>query len=210
MMKQLKMAVVMTAAAAGTAQAADDWYLQAHGEFTRMQESRLDVAGAKAGDVEYDLEYAVGLAAGYQPAALPQTRFELEAMYREADFDDLANSTLAPGGFGGSIETYTLMVNGYYDVDMQTAWTPYIGAGIGVAQHEFDSITIQTADEDTVMAGQLMAGLSYTFDDYPVTIGGGYRFYTTQAPDFTDRSGASVEMDQYRSHNIEYFLRWKL
>ncbi len=185
---------------------ASPWYVQAHGEFTWMEDTDLDIGGAKAGDLEYDLEYAAGATLGYD---FQPFRVEIEAMYREADFDDLANSVVAPAGFGGSIETYTAMVNAYYDIDTGSNWAPYVGAGLGVAQHEFDSITIQTSDEDTVLAYQAMAGISYNFSDYPaITIGGGYRFFGTQSPEFSDRTGTKVELDNYAGHNLEYFIRW--
>lgn len=187
------------------------FYGQLHGELSFAEETSLDVNQSSVGDLEFDVEYAVGLAAGYIPASgnglYSNTRYELEVMYREVDFDSLSNTSLAPGGFGGSVESYTVMGNVYYDFHNESHWTPYIGAGLGYAQHQFDSITIQTDDEDGVFAYQAMAGLAHRIEPYDnVSVGFGYRYFGTQELEVRSRSGNSVAMD-YDSHNLEAFLR---
>ena len=212
-MKQFATVAALSAAMmiSGTQAQAGDWYGQLHGEFTWTEETDLDIAGTKVGDLKYDLEYAAGAALGYAPSAtqtmLDDMRFEAEVMYREADFDKLSG-VLAPGGFGGSLESYTLMGNAYYDFKNDTGFTPYIGVGAGMARHSFDSITIGVDDDDTTFVYQGMLGVSYAMQDWEgVTLGLGYRYFGSQDPDFSTRTGSKVDMD-YASHNLEYFLRY--
>ncbi len=193
---------------------ADDrpmFYGGIHGEVSWVEETDLHIADANVGELEFDLEYAVGASLGYMPpeesGILSNTRYEIELMYRETDFKDLNNSVIAPGGFGGSIESYVAMVNGYYDFDTGTRWMPYIGAGLGVALHTFDSITINTDDDDTVFAYQGMVGVAYRLKPYNHTyVGFGYRYFGTTDPQFSNSAGASVE-HEYDGHNIEASLR---
>lgn len=189
-----------------------DWYVGAHGEFSWVRDTDVNVGGANIGELSFDLEYAAGISVGYIPpvsnSVWDNTRWEIEAMYRETDFDNLTGVT-APGGVGGSIETYTAMANAYYDVDTGTGWAPYVGGGIGVAQHDFDSITTNTDDTDIVLAYQAMAGISYSFEDFSGwTVGLGYRYYGTQDPDFTTNAGASLD-HEYDGHNLEYSIRYQ-
>lgn len=204
-------ATTILSTAAAQAEERPAFYFGFHGELSWVQDTDLQIAGATVGDLEMDVEYAVGAALGYRPPVgagfLANTRYEIELMYRETDFNRLSNSTIAPGGFGGSVESYVAMANAYYDFDTGTRWTPYIGAGLGAAQHQFDSITINVDDDDTVFAYQGMAGVAYTLEPYSYThIGLGYRYFGTADPEFTTAGGASVE-HSYDGHNLEAFLR---
>lgn len=198
-------------AVSASAEQAPNWYFGLHGELSWVQETELKVAGADVGDLEMDVEYAVGVALGLTPfhhsPFWSNTRYELELMYRETDFDSLSNAALAPGGFGGSVESYVAMANAYYDFETGSRWRPYVGFGLGVAQQNFDSVTINTDDDDTVFAYQGMVGMSYTLEPYNYThVGFGYRYFGTADPSYTNSAGSSVE-HSYDGHNIEAFLR---
>ncbi len=204
--------VYMAHAASASANTQSPFYIGAHGELSFMQDTQLDIGGTDVGDLEHDLEYAVGLSVGYSPqmeGRLSQTRLELEIMYRESDFDELDGGTIAPEGVGGSIESYVGMVNGYYDFDTGSEWLPYLGAGLGVAQHKFDSLTINVADEDTALAYQGMAGVAYKLSSERLKnalIGVGYRYFGTADPNFSTTAGQSMEYS-YDGHNLEAFIR---
>lgn len=189
---------------------APGFYGQLHGELSFADDKDLDINGANAGDVAFDVEYAAGLALGYRPETsgfFGNTRWELEGTYRELDFDDISNPALAPGGFGGSVESYVFMANTYYDFYNSSNWTPYVGGGLGYANHQFDSITIQTDDDDGVFAYQAMAGVAYAIEPYNnVDVGLGYRYFGSDDISVRSSTGNNVEMD-YDSHNIEAFLR---
>ena len=62
-------------------------------------------------------------------------------------------------GINASLDTYSVMVNGYMDVPLGSAITPYLGAGVGYGWAEASAVGV-TADEDGVaIAG--MAGVSF-------------------------------------------------
>ena len=206
----LKAAAIATAFAAPAMAMKPGLYGQLHGELSFAEDEALDINGVNQGDVKYDVEYAIGLSLGYRPDSqgfLGSTRYEIETMYREADFDEFTNTTIAPGGFGGSIESYTLMGNVYYDYYNSSNWTPYVGLGLGVAQQNFDSVTINTDDDDTVLAYQAMLGVAHAIDPYDnVDVGFGYRYFGTDEINVTSSTGNNVSID-YGSHNFEAFIR---
>lgn len=190
---------------------AGNFYTSLHGELLMAEDADFSRNGGSIGEAGFDIEYAAGASLGYQPrhlqSAWANSRFEIELTYREADYDDFSNAAIAPAGLGGSIETYVGMANAYYDFYNETNWTPYVGAGLGIAQQNVDSLTLQLDDEDTVLAYQAMAGVAHKIDPYEnVHVGFGYRYFGTEDPEITDFAGNSVETE-HGSHSFEAFLR---
>jgi opacity protein-like surface antigen len=60
---------------------------------------------------------------------------------------------------GSELTTMSYMVNGYYDIKTNSAFTPYIGAGIGMINGELDD-SGYTSD-DTVFGYQFIVGAAY-------------------------------------------------
>lgn len=79
----------------------------------------------------------------------------------------------------------TLLANVYWDITTWNNFTPYVGAGIGMAfvktEAEYaytgpgEYITGSNSKTETVFAGQLGLGCSYAFNDY-ISADIGYRF----------------------------------
>ncbi len=68
----------------------------------------------------------------------------------------------------GEVETSTFLVNGYYDFKNSTAFTPFIGAGIGYSNVEVEYEPSNVGiidDDDDVFAWQIMGGVSYSIND---------------------------------------------
>ena len=64
----------------------------------------------------------------------------------------------------GEIVTTGLYFNGYYDFDTGSAWTPFVGLGIGYGDTEVTfkpSGVVVISDEDSSTMYQLMAGIGY-------------------------------------------------
>ena len=87
------------------------------------------------------------------------------------------------------------MVNGFYDVENKTPFTPYIGGGIGFANVDLDS------EDDRVFAYQLGIGVGYAIDEV-ITLDLGYRYFATSDPEFL--GGIKAE---YSSHNLLVGIR---
>ena len=106
-------------------------------------------------------------------------RAELEASYRNNDID---------GATGGDVDSTALMANAYYDLDNDTRFTPYVGAGIGVAHVDFDTVG---GDESTEFAYQGIAGVTYAVDQN-WHVGAEYRYFATTEVDSTDYDNHAV------------------
>ena len=82
---------------------------------------------------------------------------------------DLGVSTAALVAAGqGELETSTLMLNAYYDYKTNSAFTPYVGIGLGTATTDLEfspSAVGVISDDDNTFVYQLILGASYTFTE---------------------------------------------
>jgi opacity protein-like surface antigen len=167
--------------------------------------SVFDVTGADPG---YDLTAALGktLGSGF--------RGEAELGYHRVD---LGSATvyragalgLNGHGAGGDASAVSMMGNGYYDFDTGGPFKPYIGAGIGLADVNFNGVDIggrrATSDDDLAFAYQAMAGIGYQLTPTG-TIFTGYRYFAVDDPTFGDNVGGSLH-SEFATHNVELGYR---
>ena len=189
-----------------------NWYITLGGQVSFVSDA--DVSGGAAnGEIEFDVGSAFSGAVGYRPyysnSLLDNMRFELEAQYRQADFD-----TFDTGAGSSQLNTdlsgYSLMFNTYYDIYTGMPITPYFGGGLGVTWWDFDSqALVGGSDVNAVFAYQLMTGFYYSPRSMPNTDWGfGYRYYGTVDPEFENATGQTFEHD-YNSHNLEFLARFR-
>ena len=114
----------------------------------------------------------VGGVIGTSVSAIPNLRVELDASYRQNDFDVF-------GGFlQGSHDTVALMGNAVYDFPVMFAGgQPYALAGVGVAKTEatFENVSLLKL-ENTDVAWQIGTGMNWVVAD-GVKAGVGYRYF---------------------------------
>ena len=152
----------------------------------------IPAGSAVSWTTDYDNGNAFNLAVGM---IRDNYRFELEYSQTEADVDrhqgvtaagidlsaidagvlisgnvgDLGVSTAALVAAGqGELETSTLMLNAYYDYKTDSAFTPYVGVGIGTATTDLEfspSGVGVISDDDNTFVYQLILGASYSFTD---------------------------------------------
>ena len=185
-----------------------NWYIGLQGTVPYVEDVNLSNGSTGLGQVEFDTGWGVGASLGYTPGSpapfLNAMRFELEAMYRENDLDTLGGASIAD-----DVSSIAYMANLLFDIETDSKLVPYLGAGIGLADIELNSIALGVSDHDTVFAYQFMAGLGYTPRSMPDTVLNiGYRYFATQDPEFATSTGTRVEHD-YRSHNIEAGARFR-
>ncbi|MFI2812040.1 outer membrane protein [Microbulbifer sp. JSM ZJ756] len=150
-------------------------------------------------DTSVDSGTAISFAVGY---GIDQWRFEAEYSMADNDIDshgsvsaagipldgedaavlisgrqdnlDVTVADLVAAG-EGEISADYLFVNAYYDFDLGTALTPYIGAGIGNAMIDVDyspsGVSI-IEDDDSVLAYQFMGGASLAVSEQLEVFGG--------------------------------------
>lgn len=200
----LPLALAMLAVPGVVLADSDGWYVTGKAGASRLVKS--DVSGsATSGDASFDDGPVglVGLGYGFGPF-----RAEGELGYRE---NDLKSFSGGAGAASGEVRTWSMMANGFYDFNVGGSVTPYVGAGVGVARVDLDGIsqggTALADDRDDVFAFQAMAGLRVPLSDR-LSADLGYRFFTTQNPDFTSTGGTGFS-GRYRSHAVTVGLAWQ-
>jgi len=143
---------------------------------------------------DYDVGFVIAGAVGYNFGN--NIRLEGEFAYAETGINRInvtnAGSTGVPLGSGaaaGNLVVRSFLVNGAYDFDTQTKFTPYVLGGFGIAQDDADEIRVSgltlVNNHDTVVADQLGFGVDYALTD-EVKIGASYRYFGTDTPTFND------------------------
>jgi len=168
--------------------------------------------GLQASDT-YNEGYIFGGALGYGWGPL---RLELGLDYRHNSVDKVNVGNVGAfggtrGSFngGGSVTSVIGMVNGLYDLPWRTSMVPglvpYIGAGVGLAGLNFNSVKAGSVkvidDSDTVPAIQAIAGLRYNLNDN-WGLGLEYRFLNGFHPNLKDTTGNRLSTSDYRTHSI--------
>ena len=145
---------------------------------------------------EYDLGYAVSLQGGYSWGG---PRLEAEVTWRSNDIDKLKGRGDLTGVNlkGDYMNSIALMGNLLYDIPTGSAWTPYIGAGAGVAHLWFKGYG--DTQTDSLFAYQGIAGLGYNIDQN-LTIKMDYRYFATLDPRFNTDYG--VVKGKYQNHTL--------
>ena len=134
-------------------------------------------------------------------------RAEAELSYRSNDVDSI-------GGVSGSGDAKAIggMLNLLYDIDTGSAFTPYLGAGIGAARVKADGYspvaTTSINDSDTSYALQGIAGVAYALTNQ-LSLTLDYRYFTAPDLNYTAANGTSVDAD-YDNHTIMVGLRFAL
>ena len=179
---------------------AEPWYVGINGGAVWLMDS--DVKNGQNGKAEFDPGYAFGGDVGYD---FGPVRLEGEIEYRSNDYDKAGLDSVGKAKSGGSYKSLALMVNGYYDFENSSSFTPFLMAGIGGADIDTDSVTsggLNVPDDDSwQFAYQVGAGVGWEFTDSWI-LDISYRFFGTTNPKF-----GGVEME-YLSHNVLVGIRY--
>jgi opacity protein-like surface antigen len=120
-----------------------------------------------------------------------------------------------------SITSYTLMLNGYKDLGNFRGFTPYLGAGVGIAYNMVDDVYFTQnpalvnqihGDKDIAFAWSLMAGVGYQISPRSV-IDVGYRYLnmgkaTSERSDTAGFVNPRVNFDDIDAHEVKVGLRY--
>lgn len=193
------------------------WYVGAQTGFNYVPKMSDGIQGTDA-EAKFDPGVGVLGQVGY---GFGQIRLEGELGYRynKADTVDVSGFGASTGkqSASGSAQATTLMLNALYDFNTGTAWTPYIGAGIGGAYVNMSSIrardnsSAKVDDSDLVFAYQGIAGISYDFTNN-LAIKADYRYLGTQKGEF-DVKGTGLNNqkfeDNYTAHSLMVGFTYK-
>lgn len=145
--------------------------------------------------VDADAGYIFGASLGYAPTTgnplIDATRWEVEYSFRD---NGLSAVDTTPQG--GELLSHTAMANVILDYTNPTIFTPYVGAGYGFSEFDFDG------DDETATAWQFLAGVDYTPEDIPpVSVGLRYRYMDTEEGPITYEDELSDLT--YENHSVE-------
>ncbi|NOQ45367.1 MAG: outer membrane beta-barrel protein [Desulfobulbaceae bacterium] len=175
----LTVAALTVLAAPMSSMAADDsFYVKANIGVGMAMDTDIDNV-PNAGDtakMTYDSGFIGSLAAGYDFAN--PLRLEIEFIRQKNDLD-ITSSNNFYGTFNeGDLKTHSFMFNGFYDVDTGSAWTPFIGAGLGWSKLDINDPGFNDSDSDDVFTYQFIGGVAYAFNDQ-WSVDAQYRFMGT-------------------------------
>lgn len=154
-------------------------------------------------EIESDTGVAIGIAVGH--AYSNNIRAEIEFAYQTNDVDQVnvpgvGSSVTADG----DTTSYALLLNGYYDFPNSSAFTPFIGAGIGCAKVEINDFAVNGipigSEDDSVFAYQVGAGVGYAVSE-KIVLDFKYRYFATADPELANTDA------EYASHNFYVGIR---
>lgn len=192
---------------------AGDVYLGLRGGLSLLQDTDMTIEIPGVGEIPAELEFDPGWLAAIAGGYRFDNGFAVEGefSYRQngVDQERLFGMIIPIDGF---IRSYALMANGYYRLDTGTAFSPYVGAGVGGAllTIDADSVGGNFSDDSLEFAYQAMAGIEAEISPQ-VSAGLEYRYFGTTQPSFADApAGMSVDVDpDYNTHNILATLTWR-
>lgn len=215
-MKRLiaSLVLALTLVAPSIASAAQGFYLTPKFMMTVQNTGTLERSGNLAGyGLDNYSQFTLGgaIAAGYDFwfSHMIPIRAELELALR-------GNSETSDSGPWGSSKlttnSTTLLANVYYDFHNSTAFTPYVGAGIGLAfnylgvdVHDYaTNMGYSCDDRSTNFAWQVGAGVAYSFNEN-MAIDAGYRYLDLGYTE-TKTRGYNVGIRPY-NHEVMLGLR---
>ncbi len=93
----------------------------------------------------------------------PNMRGDVTLGYRPTYKLDASDASSPPTKFKADVKSLSLMANGYYDFPL-TSWTPYLGAGLGIAQNKVGTVSISDSTGLAATApGGTKSGLAWAF-----------------------------------------------
>ena len=155
------------------------WYGSANAGVAIATDSDLKVTGSPTVKMEYDTGYTVGGAVGYM---LERFRIEGEISYQANDVDKIDGLSLDP--LSAEAIALTLLVNGYWHFYTGSGFIPYITAGLGATNIQFE-MTNEPDEDDTVFAYQLGLGVWFRLSE-TVALDCRYRYQGAADAEFTD------------------------
>ena len=180
------------------------WYLSGMVGLNKPNDSDIDGAGIAA-EAVFDWGPAALAGIGFDFGS--NWRAEIEAGYRDSDLDNISGTSS-----DGDTETLSMIANLLYDINIDSKFEPYIGAGLGMARVSADGFTpVSTTsvdDDDYGYALQAAAGVAYPLNE-SLKLTFDYRFLSVQSLDYTTASGVGVDAD-YNDHSIFIGLRFAL
>lgn len=201
----------------------ETWYLRGDVGYTHHKRPEADftlaaIEGNMARE-RFNDTAVLGAGIGYRFSPLFRADVTMDHRF-DARFKGLpSDATIAAGSVfdRGHFQSSTLMLNAYADLGTHAGFTPYVGAGIGVARNILSDYTRTTdgglverlsGDDDYDLAWAVMAGVGYKLSNN-FTLDLGYRY--VNLGDVKTRgydSGAGVDVESIGAHEVRFGVRY--
>lgn len=166
-------------------------------------DTRFDYATG-TDDADYDIGWGVSGFAGYDFGN--GLRTELELGFRQNNVSNI--DTSIDKSDGGETRADLAMVNVIYGFENESRFTPYLGAGVGIAHVSHglvQSVAGDTVHDDYVApAGQAIAGVSVDLNPHWKAFAD-YRFLATTSQGTINSGGVDVD-SRFRSQTVNFGL----
>ena len=219
----LSLAVIAATLAPGAAPAAEQTGFYLAPKFALNVQHSKGVASAQEGDASLGSKTGVraggALALGYDFA--PQFQIPVRAELEYGAYGDLSGIKKLRSNVSlkRTVGIQTLLANVYWDIAEWNGFTPYVGAGAGVAFLKTEGrfraprdiaqarpdLVSPWSDTDTVFAGQIGLGCSYAITD-SISADFGYRFLMMDHGEAV-RENFELQSKENRIHQVMLGLR---
>lgn len=146
----------------------------------------------------------------------PSLRGELEFSFQQQIFDEISGAGL-PGSdsYSGRLDSYNVMLNLWQNIDVDAAFTPYVGAGIGAsyagfAADDWPGTNPQGGEAyEPAFVSQIGAGVRFDLSDRK-KLDIGYRFRSLFALTARDDDQSLTPRTDMHSHSLQVGLTYML
>lgn len=160
---------------------------------TLLEDSYLTLPEDKA-TVDFETGYNLGVALGYD---FGHGRVETEIAYKDNEANRISSQGIKTET-DGNFSSLSFMVNGYLDFKNQSIVTPFITAGLGYSNVDYEDF-----DDHTGFTYQVGAGVGIALNKQ-ISLDLSYRYCETDNTKFDDVRA------EYQSHNINIGWRFSL
>ncbi len=159
------MALAMVTVPMNSMAADEGFYLKANLGLGMAIDTDVDNMNNSTGSAKMTFEngFAGSIAAGYDFAN--PMRMEIELFGHKNDLDLFSHDTAYNDFNDGDLKTRSLMINGLYDVDTGSAWTPFAGLGIGISKLDINDPGFNSSESDNAFTYQFISGVAYAFNE---------------------------------------------
>lgn len=175
-------------------------YVSGHLGYVYSEDAGTKFDDGFRADIQFDDGVAFSAAVGGR--IYDYFRIEQEISYLKQDIEKIKSSEGSDLRVHGDGTVWSLLANVYYDFINSSPVTPYLSAGLGVADIEVSSLResstgmrIVTGDDDIVFAYQLGAGIGYQVSP-GIVLDMKYRYFATSEPEF------GVARSEFASHHF--------
>ena len=158
------------------------------------------------GELDVDETYVFAGALGLRFSQ--NLRLEAELSYKNNDITNITVNNNGKFGASGEIESYTGLLNAYYDFDTDSKFKPFLSAGLGIGFHDANitntsGLASNVNSDDFNFMYQVGAGIKYRLQP-DLALTGGYRYLNG-----TDLEIGTYEID-YGGHELRFGLEYDL